>query len=272
MQEPLEDSRIKNYVIEALSSTGGEFLIKGAALGLIVRALASKDNFDFQDYLKSTKLTFMGLMLHVAATGAIQVLPQNVGDFLVGLPTAIAPKNQAQPFELRPDVFSAFTRINTKYYYHPNSDEFTTMSTSECIEVEPVSPDIAVNMRREFAMSMPEEIRHELLSTLLEVDDSNNSALSTFKLFSREVVRQHLSAKWGWYRSQFLAQHIRQWADKNNVPFHKEWLPPVQRHQSRIRSNGGELARALERLSDDDLSKIVVPLSVVQRMLQKHHP
>lgn len=177
---------------------------------------------------------------------------------------------------VRQDLFEAFTRITPtrRAFYSPLEDKVVYYPVDapmrEGIEAIPAtSLELELVIRREFLSSLEPAQREPLSKALL-----GENPLGEFGV---AVRKERLQRAWHVYRTRQVIWRIDQWASKIGVPFRDSWVtsgaaalsPRVARTAA---GSSGEhfeltLARLLEGLSSEDLSRITVPLDVVLKAL-----
>jgi hypothetical protein len=214
----------------------------------------------------------------------VVVLRREGRDFLVApadKPELLAGEQDDKRAYIRDDVFEAFTRLPHEVppleaWYRRDSDTFRwipqgeNVDATELVKVPLRTEPEEVEDRKAFAM-LPqfERIQELLLATL-----SDHAALWAF---SRAIKERGLGRQWHVFRLQSIIKRIRSWCESQHVEWRDEWLTPktiaaapktlasVQRMEFDQKARFGRL---LERLTDEDLKRIVLPLDLVLKILQ----
>ncbi len=182
---------------------------------------------------------------------------------------------------LRDDIFEAFTRIShedppKEPWYSRREDTIRWSASTEPLDpiefakIPPPTRFQEVEDRRDFANTAEME-RHKdaLLATL-----GQHSALFAF---SQTVKEYGLARKWHLFRFQAIVKRIRSWCENEGVEWRDEWIG-VKTDKSvplsltdlsiNIARKPAGLAKFIERLSEDDLKRVSVPLDIVLKLLQ----
>ena len=252
---------VEEYVVRALEALGGrKRLVSGATLGLNMQRLAAADHFDIRSNLRSRELSLLALLRTMAEQYGLKVVPQKGTDFRVGFASAEESPTRTGVV-LRHDVYEAFSTFGGGYYYDPVSDRFGASSEPGFVAVASITQSDALEVRRAFANSQTGEERDALLATL----EHGNASLRDF---GRTVQRLGLNDAWRIHSTESFKQVITDWASANNVAVRQEWFRPARTYRRPPRMAPG-FVEALERLNDDDLAQIMVPLSVVSKMFSR---
>ena len=184
-------------------------------------------------------------------------------DVLIGLEGALPPSPADGRPSLRPDVYAAFTRFGTDYWYDPEKDEFRPGPPDEgALECPEVHQNDLAEIRRGFAETVAEPSHGELLSTL----DGQEGSLARFRA---AVSRTHLTADWERFRYKVLSEKIRQWATSQDLTVQSAWFhrgQSARKHYSRPRQLLHNLA---DVMTDDEARAILIPVSAVERYLSR---
>lgn len=234
------------------------------------------------------------------------VAPADRPELLDTAPPVSAPAQSAARTRLRADLYEALTRVpganNARPYYLPDSDavswfgpEITPPAAAIAIPAATEASEVAAR-RRFIAESGADDTSRADLEASLEL----NLPLSAF---SRAVRAAGLNRRWHQFRIAELSGKLKEWADERGVATQASWFDqpeprpqsdarraPEQRTQpvarqtetpaavspraTSHRSHGdttNDKRRALielaNRLSDDDIARITVPLDVVLKLI-----
>jgi hypothetical protein len=212
-------------------------------------------------------------------------------DFIVlrrpGSDVLVAPADRAELFaasatapninysRMRQDIFEAITTILPTErgvpYYAPEDDSVSWVKqdekpSKETIVFPTTTLEEEVALRKEFSdqVDSPGTAKEEIAKAL-----DSSAPLRGFT----EVTHAHgLNKQWHFFRLRSLSAKLRDWSVRNAVSWQVGWVnirepktvaasPQLQTASSRT-----HLAEILSRVSEEDLSRIVVPLDVVLKI------
>lgn len=256
----MADDSERDLVIDVLDRLGARNrLVPGARLGFELAKTAP----GFRATLKSRGLSLLDYLHLIKAEHGLKIAEKAGTDFLVGFETAtVAASPPAETVELRRDVFEAFSRFGGGFSYDTLTDRFAEESGPGRIPVDPISLETALRCRREFAESLDGEARVDLLSTL-------DQGMASLRQFSFSLRRLGLTARWRAYFSAQLKAIIVDWAAQNGITVNQSWFEGSPRQVTRTVLGRRSVVNALEELPEEDWAKVLVPLSVVEKMLSR---
>lgn len=177
---------------------------------------------------------------------------------------------------LRSDIFEALTRIpkaGERAVYIPELDAVLWEKQNDVGPPNAVAFPVAtleseIDLRRQFA---------ETYANLTEIaKDALRQACNSdgvLRQFTYTIRSYGLIQDWHGFRMSALLQKLREWAQSHGLPFRDEWLglenlksaPNPDINPAVINKRG--LVELAGLLSEDDISRISVPLDVVLRLL-----
>lgn len=248
-------------LLTALEQLGGrDRLVPGALLAARTIDVAHAGGLDFKAYLRDRGLSFARFLTRLASEETILVVPREGTDILVGFAGATTVTPTAHAISFRGDVYAAFSRVATDFYYHPDVDRFTPLASGTAIKAKPVSFDDSMKARREFANTLPTSQKDALQTTL-------GQGLKSFGRFAAQIRHLGLTAQWKAYFSNILKAAILEWAGANSVPVRDDWFQQ-ESTKLHVLSERRAIAALLEGLTDEDLDRVLVPLSVALKLLK----
>jgi hypothetical protein len=178
---------------------------------------------------------------------------------------------------LRRDFWRAFIEFpvpNTARLYDEAEDKVfyeDAPSQKDGIPIEPVSRDIQIQWRRQFAEEQPDSTKRELLSAL---DGSGNAPFNEFARRMRE--NPAVMKAWNRYFQKLITDHVAAWATTHKIPSDR-WSAGATdayseggmnqagpKHQNI--SQRAELYNFFDSLPIDDLLQLRVPLEWVLKV------
>lgn len=180
---------------------------------------------------------------------------------------------------IRSDIFEALTRLpksSEHALYIPESDAVLWQNLDEVRLPNSVPFPIStleeeISLRRRFAES-DRNVTEAAKGALLQACDSEGS----LRQFTQVIRSYGLIQNWHVFRMSALSEKLREWAQSHGLPFRDEWLglektkvaPTLEAASAAVNKRG--LVELVGLLSDDDISRISVPLDVVLRLLAMH--
>lgn len=266
--------------LKALTDRTGE-PVSGAKLRAAVKKLADDRSLPFPPDGVTKWSTFLA-----SFPSDITVVPNPGSDVLVvpanrpdlhAAATAKAPT--VQPVRMRSDMFEALTRIPDAgdcALYIPESDAVLWQKIGEtkppnAVQFATATLEAEIDLRRRFAedwVSDKGEAKNALLNALASSGSLRN--------FSHMIRQYGLMQDWHVFRIGAMSGKLRDWAQSNGLTFQDDWLglgaPKVSTNVdsgASIAAMGGKrgLVELAGLLSDEDISRISVPLDIVLRLL-----
>lgn len=180
---------------------------------------------------------------------------------------------------IRSDIFEALTRLpksSEHALYIPESDAVLWQNLDEVRLPNSVPFPIStleeeISLRRRFAES-DRNVTEAAKGALLQACDSEGP----LRQFTQVIRSYGLIQNWHVFRMSALSEKLREWAQSHGLPFRDEWLglekakvaPTLEATSAAVNKRG--LVELVGLLSDDDISRISVPLDVVLRLLATH--
>ena len=239
-------------------------MILGSRLGLLVRE-------EHGDLLRSAMeqqgLPFVRLVQLIPGVSVVRDAGTGL-DVLIGMEGALPPSRPGEPRSLRPDVYAAFTRLGASYSYDPGRDLFHEGPPEDGgVECPAVLLGDLAEMRKEFASTIDEPSRSELLATL----DEQERSLGRFREL---VMRKRLSTEWGQFLYEALGAKVREWAATQGPPIQLGWF--LGSESARKPHSGPKrlLQDLASSMTDEEARGIHIPISTVERYLSRRsrHP
>jgi len=270
---------VKKALDRGLATSRGA--VPGAKLRQIIASVAAEHNEQYPPVGHESERfsEFLGRF-----SSLLTVLPRKGQDILVAPSDRpellnVAETGQAQ---LREDIFEAFTRIPREVppsqpWYDRRADTVTWRDATQILDplqyarIPMATRGQELDTRSAFAVSteIDPEVRDSLLATLQE-----HSALWAF---SRIVKERGLAHRWHFFRFRALILRVREWCEREQVEWREDWLRSREDQPSHTNSrdisdfidNHRRVEGFLERLSDEDLKRVSVPLDVVLKLLSR---
>ncbi|MDE2995010.1 MAG: hypothetical protein OXU67_14140 [Chloroflexota bacterium] len=256
----MELSEISEAILRILRREGADTtMILGSRLGAIVRE-------EHEDLLRAAMeqhgVRFVQLVQRVPDV----VVLRNAGtgvDVLIGLEGALPPPRAGEPRSLRPDVYAAFTRYGDRYSYDPGKDMFHEGPPSEDgVECPEVLPEDLAEVRKEFASTLGEPGRSELLATL----DGREGLLARFR---EAITRMHLTKDWEHFRYEVLSAKVREWATTQGLPIQPTWFFRSESARETLPGPKLLLRDLADSMTVEEARAIRIPISTVERYLSR---
>lgn len=185
---------------------------------------------------------------------------------------------------IRKDFFDAFTRVvatQRPWYVIENDDviwlEAAADIGSDLIPMPGTTLEREIEARRDFAAQVAEQgTRNVLLSAIEQT--------LPLKRFSEAVHASGLQTSWRKARTLSVLQQMQSWTAENQLAWQPSWFrvpgAPKQTVQNAVAPLASvpalstdlarrDLAHAFTRLSDDDLTRIMVPMDIVLKLLER---
>ena len=174
---------------------------------------------------------------------------------------------------IRKDRFDAFTRFDSfnRAGYNPEADQATWLPEGTdapgWIAIPRATEAGEVAFRRAFAEDIEDPTQKEALLSSLKYPRPLSE-------FTKVIANYKLGQLWHRYRFKRMLERIKTWADENSIPFKDSWVSVVPMaqydHPVDIMQRGQEsnFLSALGKLTNDDLSRILVPLDLVLKTLR----
>ena len=182
--------------------------------------------------------------------------------------------------QIREDMFDAFTRIPrgspplTAWYSRETDTvlwfrEDAPPDSATFVKIPPATVQEQLEDRRLFAESsdVENDSKQALLGSL-----GGDTALGSFS----NAVRAHgLARKWHLYRFRAVTKRIKDWSEREGVPWHDQWLYASEqrvlarpaRAGTRAFGKGTRFGQFIDALSEEELRRISVPLDIVLKFL-----
>jgi len=259
------ESAISEVILDILRREGADTtMILGSRLGLLVR----EEHGDLlRTAMEQEGLAFVRLVERIPDVSVMRDAGTGL-DVLIGLEGALPPTPPGEPQMLRPDVYAAFTRLGARYSYDPEADLFHEGPPAEDnVECPAVLLEDLTELRREFASTIEEPSRSELLATL----DEQERSLGRFRDL---VMRKRLSMEWGQHVYRALSVRVRDWATAQDLPINPSWF--FVSESDRIAHSGprGLLRELVGFMTDEEVRGVNIPISTIERYLSRRsrHP
>lgn len=183
-------------------------------------------------------------------------------------------KSEIQSFVLRPDVFKAFTKIQTepgrRFWYSKSEDTFVEGQSdtvdANLVSVESITQKTALEERQTFTqeLKLDGNTANELLSTL-------SDPIVAMGRFSAKVKELRLERQWHHFRAEHVHRNLQAWASAHSIAFNSNWLethkPPTQDNVSSRETNA--FLAGLMHLGPEDAKRVLVPLDIVLKVLRR---
>lgn len=258
--------------------------VAGAKLRSAVKDLAEDRGERFPPEGMTKWLTFLEsfpndiIVIRIRGSDVL-VVPANRPD-LQAVAVASANASATLPLttfgRIRSDIFEALTRIpkrSERAVYFPEADAVLWQSIDEVGSPNTVPFPMAtleseVALRRRFAEDN-RKVTEAAKGALLQACESEGS----LGQFTQAIRSYGLIQDWHVFRMSTLSERLREWAQSHGLPFHDEWLglenakvtSSVEATSTGI--NKRRLVELAGLLTDEDISRISVPLDLVLRLL-----
>jgi len=237
--------------------------VPGAVLKVAVERLADRElpAVRFADFLKEF-------------SDIISVIPRKGQDMLVipkGDMRLLSKSNGI--INIRHDMHKAFSQIDEgkNAYYNKESKYVEWFSANEkpfgskFVPIPHRTEEAEIKIRQQFANTFTDtNTSQQLISTL-------STSRNTLGAFSAKLRELNLFNDWLIYRSNELLERIRQWAGENFIYWDDSWIQAHEEEFSlttRAEFEGDKFISALASLNVEDLSRIVVPMDIVLKLVK----
>lgn len=273
---------ILKSALDNLAARTGE-PVAGAKLRSAVKKLAEDRGIDFPPEGMTKWSSFLESFPNdvsiVRSPGSdLLVVPANRPDLqAVAVAAASATASPSALGRIRSDIFDALTRIpkpNEWAIYIPEADAVLWQGSDEDVPQNSVRFPVAtleeeIALRRRFSESDSSAITDGARDAILKACDSDGP----LRQFSLAIRAYGLIQDWHVFRMSALSEKLRGWARTYGLPFRDEWLglenpkitPTPDLSPAAVNKRG--LVELAGLLSEEDISRISVPLDVVLRLL-----
>lgn len=176
---------------------------------------------------------------------------------------------------IRSDIFDALTWIpkpEERVVYLPDSDAVLWVGAGEIpppnsVQFPGTTLEAEVDLRRQFAESGGNVVE-QARDALKQACDSEGP----LRQFTQVIRSYGLIQDWHVFRMSVLSERLREWAQSHGLQFRDEWLgletpAPITLAEGAAAVGRRGLVELAGVLSDEDISRISVPLDVVLRLL-----
>lgn len=269
---------------EALSQaeSDGGLPVVGAVLHSIIAQIARKKGLPFPP---KPEVSFKEFLLDNMEV--VWVIPRPGQDFVAVPPSRADLAVDSSDKALRADLFKAFTVVKkaTNRWYSAKDDSIIETSAdvehpgANCYKIPPVTFEREVQRRQDFVDSQVQgDLRQKLLPAL--------AAPKPLTAFSKAIHENGLIETWKIFRTQTIAQAVRDWSVSVRLPWGGDWIIVREARSDHLmhrddRRPFGDNARGheaadlarrriittLASLPLDDLKRVKIPLDLVIKVL-----
>jgi hypothetical protein len=274
-------SNPETYIRDALQQLGGDRkMVTGASLGGKAFELAAADDFNLREYIRSEGLSFGRYLMKIEDDLKLKIIRQEKKDWLVGFHGAELIRPHRENIDFRADLYRAFTAFSGGYVYDRAEDRFLPGEPTDTMtQVNSVTRPEAFDIRREFAETLGADRD--------AVAESLGGTAPTIADFSKCVRDIHATDQWRSFFTNWLKARVVEWAAEHDIELKTDWFQRSPSAISRWASSVSSLPHlaitrrgsgksgvlsVLAELSEEDLDKITVPLSVLAKLLSKRKP
>jgi hypothetical protein len=251
---------VQEAVNSEVAKRGGS--VPGSTLKIAILRLAGREvpSGKFADFLK--QFSDIISIIHRQGQDILVIPKENV--FL--------PNKDGDVLNIRHDMYKAFAFVDdTKTAYYNRELKYIEWFSanekpvgSQFVPIPPRTVEAEIKVREQFANTINQDEGEQLLFALTTVN-----RLGAFSTKLREL---NLFQEWLSYRSKELLERIRRWASENSVYWDDSW---IQSRTENVLSpfviqdiENNKLAAALAGLGKEDMSRIVIPLDLVLKLLK----
>jgi hypothetical protein len=273
----------KEVLLAALERGKGDgaSAISGSKLRGLIANVARERNLEFPP-LEFARQKFAKFLSHFEDSGCIVIRVREGQDVLVAPSDeperlVVVPGSAEQATGLRHDLFSAFSTVSTqRAFYRKDDDRFVwfpkeTMPSPEHVAV----PEVTFEGLAQDCAAFANTISSVEQKAIFEDALAQPRSLTAFTAAVREL---RLQSHWHSFRVKQLLERIGNWADAKGIAFQSSWITnSVDGKQKASPEAGTNLASSKERrsqwlqmiqaLSDNDLSRVMVPMDIVAKLL-----
>jgi len=227
----------------------------------------------FSSFIESFPADFI---VHRQPGRDILVVPTSQADLL----TVENPYTGSSKARVREDLFEALTRIpdanGPRPYYRPETDVVVWVNSNEqvpssAIALPEATYDQELTVRRQFAHDL------EADSAVKQALEESLDQPAPLRTFSHLVSIHGFGRQWHQFRLGALSRKLREWSVSKAISWHRNWvdlaeprvIPAHAGAQSITLDSKRQLFEMASLLSDEDLSRISVPLDIVLRLLSR---
>ncbi len=259
---------IRDALAEGIDKTGAP--VPGAKLKPLIAEKASARGHEIP---ASSIVSFKNFL--ASFPDVVKIFPRPGQDFLVVPPGRedLLRAGATLPV-IKRDLFQAFTYFDAinRPWYAVETDQVTWFPPSEdapsgLLAIPPATEEREVGLRRAFAENIEDPRQRETLLVSL----THARPLSEF---TKVIEGLGLQLSWHQYRYRNVWERINRWAADNSISVKDSWLsfvPRVSRAYPPDATRPGFESiffAALGKMSDEDLSKVLVPLDLVLKTLR----
>ena len=266
----------KEALKEVIDRTGSA--APGAKLRAAIAAIANArelsfpppDMGKFSSFIENFPTEFI---VHRQPGSDILIVPASRPELLAVANPLISSLNA----RIREDMFEALTKIPSpstgKAFYLPENDSINWVKSGEqvpasAVELPETSLPLEIEIRKQFVTeeNLPQQAKEALMSSITK---ENSLRGFSFAIRSYGLVKQ-----WHQYRLGKLSKQLREWSVGKAINWQQSWIdlaetrvvPALAISQPVSIDNKKLLREFATLLTDEDLSKISIPLDVVLRL------
>ena len=256
-------------VVTALNNLGAdEKATRGAILRDEVESLAIQEGNNLQEYLNASSIKFGQL---VTSTPGVSVRKLPGTDMFVGLSSIVISDEELrktnirhEQHRIRPDLFEAFTRADSHFYYEPNLDRFVDSPVSfSVIETPMITFKTLLDRRRRYAKQVGGVVGIRLENSFTAASDPE--ALTNFTAAVRD---SDLAGDWHEFNVKLIREEVVEWASNNSLSVSPNWFQS-RAVRSRTQSPQQTLRLVSRFMTDDEVREISLPFRAVEEMLDE---
>lgn len=258
----------ESLTLDALRDLGADTeMVPGAKLRQRMVEMGLQRSMDVADHVERSGISFSKL---AAQVDGVTVQPRPGSDVLIGLRSARVPDDaprldlsKPRHGALRRDVYEAFTRIaSTRYVYLPGSDKFVPAERAEGKSIEIESPTLTslIDIRRQFASTLPQDAQRPLLDALIH----SANPLSQFR---SALVASDLFDQWSTVYAEAIKARVIEWARQNHLTPRDAWF----RHPRPATSPRRTLTLLAQYLTAEEIRELRIPFRAIEALLSDLH-
>ncbi|MCX7289568.1 hypothetical protein [Janthinobacterium sp.] len=273
--------------LEEIEAVSGPRAIAGAPFSQMLKKKATAKDLQFPPPPYKTFRPFIDsdvfksiVIVHTRPGRDILIVPADRADLLS------SDQLDSTANRVREDLFTALTRIpknsNVNPFYLPATDEVVwfkadTAKPAEAVDFPRATFDQEISDRKSFIESADVNLIHTSKSALSLALESG----SPLGAFSNAIRSLELSVQWHRFRMSAVITRLQRWSSEKGIPWKSAWIsestpkpselpaaeqvatPAVEVLGSSFGRNF--LAALADVVTDEDLSRITVPLDLVAK-------
>jgi hypothetical protein len=231
-----------------------QYLVPGAKFLTSLQKAGLEVGIDFRAMLREEHKK-LGEFLHTFEPEVV-VKKRGQNDMLVGLQGAIerpTPVTESEVRNFRSDVYKAFSRVSQRpFVYSSRLDSFTQDETDPgAIRVPQITNEQLIEERREFAQTLNEHLRSQLMTAL---NDPN-----PLQSFQKVVLENKFGHAWRVFHSTKIDKRLSDWASATGLHVAPAW----RTEHAQSYTDREAVLQIISYMNDSEIAQMHLPARAV---------